>query len=283
MFINTHSWEAMMWGICNYFSITIKELSLLFEKAGEESQKENYFDGDKFNNIINDFIDAKMPSTPINQILFFHLGRRLNSTSSDFIGKNLYDLLSTKNELSEFLKNHDVEFTPTERNLELIYKGELVSLTDSFREHVPYLRWRLGHNENRIDFCFNGFMLKDLLYKNHYARDLYKTPEFIGVLASFLNRADIVGDYYESSKYYCFEYCVPLEKVLFDDCENLSFEKKQKYLLNRILHRLYDYSVYEPRYMFDHDNPIIRLKDNDTMDSKYFISVEEITPEMLWR
>ena len=246
MFINTHSWEAMMWGICNYFSITIKELSLLFEKAGEESQKENYFDGDIFNNIINDFIDAKMPSTPINQRVFF-------------------------------------QFTPTERNLELIYKGELVSLTDSFREHVPYLRWRLGHNENRIDFCFNGFMLKDLLYKNHYARDLYKTPEFIGVLASFLNRADIVGDYYESSKYYCFEYCVPLEKVLFDDCENLSFEKKQKYLLNRILHRLYDYSVSEPRYMFDHDNPIIRLKDNDTMDSKYFISVEEITPEMLWR
>ena len=105
MFINTHSRETMMWGICNYFNITIKELSLLCEKAGEESQKENYFEGDIFNNIINDFIDAKMPSTLINQILFFHLGRRLNSTSSDFIGKNLYALLSTKNGLSEFLKN----------------------------------------------------------------------------------------------------------------------------------------------------------------------------------
>lgn len=272
----------MVQEVCNYFSIIIKELSLLFEKAGKESQEEHWFNGDIFNKIINDFIYAKMPNASINQILFFHLSRRLNSTSGMHVGKNLYDILSTKNEVSEFLKKHEVEFASVDGYLELLYKGKIVTLEDSFRDHVPYMRWRLGQNKNRIDYCFNGFMLKDLLYKNNYARDLYKTPEFIGVLASFLNRADIVGDYYENSKYYCFEYCVSLEKVLFDDDENLSFKGKQKYLLNQVFHRLYDYSVSEPRYMFDHGNPIIRLKDNDTMDAEYFISIEEITQDMLW-
>ncbi|MCM3361253.1 hypothetical protein [Niallia sp. MER TA 168] len=281
MFIDTNSREAMLQGICNYFGITTKEVSVLFDKAGKESRKESYLDGDIFNNIINDFIDAKMPNTPVDQVLFFHLGRRLNSNKSDYTGKNLYDLLSIENETTKFLKNHGVEFFPIEGRLELVYKGEIISLLDSYKENVPYLRWRLGHNVNRIDYCFNGFMLKDLLYKNHYARDLFNTSELISVLAQFLNRRDIVADYYENSTYYCFEYCCPLKKILFDSNENLSFEGKQRYLLNRILQRLYDYSVTELPYMFDHDNPIIRLKDNDTMDGEYFISIEEITKEML--
>lgn len=119
MFIDTHSSEAMAQGICNYFNITPRELSVLFAKAGKASQKEYYIDGDKFNNIINKFIDAKMPNTPVDQVLFFHLSRRLNSAQGNHTGKNLYDLLSTENETTEFLKNHDVEFSPVDRHLEL--------------------------------------------------------------------------------------------------------------------------------------------------------------------
>mgnify|MGYP000879218824 CR=1 FL=1 len=119
MFIDTHSSEAMAQGICNYFNITPREFSVLFAKAGKASQKEYYIDGDKFNNIINKFIDAKMPNTPVDQVLFFHLSRRLNSAQGNHTGKNLYDLLSTENETTEFLKNHDVEFSPVDRHLEL--------------------------------------------------------------------------------------------------------------------------------------------------------------------
>ena len=39
MFIYEHSCEKMMWGISNYFNITIKDLLLLFEKIGEEFKK----------------------------------------------------------------------------------------------------------------------------------------------------------------------------------------------------------------------------------------------------
>lgn len=33
--------------------------------------------------------------------------------------------------------------------------------------------------------------------------------------------------------------------------------------------------------MFDHENPVIRLKDDDTMQEQYFVTKEEITWEML--
>ena len=154
-------------------------------------------------------------------------------------------------------------------------------LENTSQKHIPYLRWRLGHTANRIDFCFNGFLLKDLLYRNSYARELYNGPEFIGVLANFLKRRDIRTDFFTNSIYYCLEYCVPLEKVMFDDSENLSGKDKQIYLLNRILNRLYEYHTTDIQYMFDYDNSVIRLADDDTMYGKYYITKEKIDWNML--
>lgn len=283
MYIHTHSRHSMEQSLCNYFNISAKELLALLVKAGKVAQTDYYFDGYKFNNVINQFIDSNLPNVLIDQILFFHLSRRLNlvQSSYSYTGRNLYDLLSTKNVMTEFLKKHEVEFVPIDGHLEILYKNRIVSLADAAEEGVPYLRWRLGHNKDRIDFCFNGFSMKDLLYRNSYARELSDVPEFIGRLATFLKRRDIGTDYYENSRYYCFEYCIPLAKVLFDDSESLSNEAKQKYLLNQIFHRLYDYTVKDIRYMFDHNNPVLRLEDSDILDKEYFISTEEITREML--
>ncbi|CEK33889.1 hypothetical protein UMC2_11391 [[Clostridium] sordellii] len=88
-------------------------------------------------------------------------------------------------------------------------------------------------------------------------------------------------DYLKNSEYYCFEYIVPIDKVYFDKDEILQNRDKQKYLLNQVLHKLYDYYITESRYMFNHDNTIIRLSDYDVMQEKYFIKKEKITLEML--
>ena len=96
-----------------------------------------------------------------------------------------------------------------------------------------------------------------------------------------MKRRDIGTDFFENSRYYCLEYRIPLERIMFDDDEKLETEKKARYLLNQILNRLYEYHTSNIRYMFDHDNPIIRLTDSDTMDEKYYVSKEEITWDML--
>lgn len=281
MYIDTHTKEAMEKTVCSHLGVTVKDLNDLFVFAESEVQKDKFVDGDKLNNIFNSFIKTHLPSKSIDEVLFFHLSRRLNTEKESSLGNNLFDLLSTQNAMTLFLKEHDVTFEVCDKHLNLIYKGKEVSLEDTYQENIPYLRWRLGHNENRIDFCFNGFLLKDLLYRNNYASALYDVPEFIGVLAEFLKRKDIGTDYFDNSKYYCFEYCVPLEKIMFDDNEKLSIEEKAIYLLNQVLNRLYEYFSSDIRYMFDHDNPIIRLADTDTMDEKYFMSKEEITWDML--
>ena len=281
MYMNTHTKETMEKSICSYLCTTPKDLCDLFDIAGREAQQEKFIDGDRLNRVLNSFIDAHMSEPLIDEVLFFHLSRRLNAAKDCNTGNNLFDLLSTKNAMSLFLKEHDVEFEVFDKHLNLIYKGKEVSLEDTNKEHIPYLRWRLGHNANRIDFCFNGFLLKDLLYRNSYARELYDVPEFIGRLATFLKRRDIGTDFFENSRYYCIEYRIPLEKIMFDDNEKLETEKKVRYLLNQILNRLYEYHTSNVRYMFDHDNPIIRLADSDTMDKKYYVSKEEITWDML--
>lgn len=281
MYIDTHTKNSMEKSICEYLGVTSDVLYGLFEYAGIEASQNEYLDGGKLNVVFNDFINSNMPKEPIDEILFFHLSRKLNTALNNNIGNNLFDLLSTENAMTSFLKKHDVEFSACNGHLDLLYKGSKISLEDTYKEHISYLRWRLGYSKNRIDFCFNGFMLKDLLYRNSYARELYDVPEFIGVLATFLKRRDIGTDYFNSGKYYCFEYCVPLENVLFDANDSMTLAEKQKYLINQVLNRLYEYHTSDIRYMFDNNNPIIRLTDNDTMQEKYYIGKEEITWDML--
>jgi hypothetical protein len=281
MYIDTHTKDAMEQSICSYLCVTLKDLWDLFKVAENEVRQGEFRDDDKLKEIFNLYIKEHISHKPLDEVLFFHLGRRLNTVEDCNVSNNLFDLLSTNNAMSLFLKEHDVEFAVSDNRLNLIYKGRKVSLEDTNQQNILYLRWRLGHNVNRIDYCFNGFLLKDLLYRNSYAQELYNVPEFIGVLATFFKRRDIETDYFKNSTYYCFEYCVPLEKIMFDANEKLNSKEKKIYLLNQILNRLYEYHTTDIRYMFDHANPIIRLADNDTMDKKYFIAKEKITWDML--
>lgn len=279
MYIDTHSQIAMKKTVCKYFGIKSRELSELFKIITMRATRENYFNGDIFNKIVDAFVSSNKPNEEINQILFFHLTRRLNSSNT--LGNNLFDLLTTENVLSNFLKSHGVSFSPRNDYLEIYCDGVFKPLEDRHETNVLYLRSRLGYNKGRQDFCFNGFAFKDLLYRNHYARELSDVPEFIGSLATFLGRREIGTDYYLNSTYYCYEYLLPIENVLFDNNEKLSLDGKRGYLINQVILRLYEYSVTDIRYMFDHDNPILRLPDSDTMKEDFFIASEVITDDML--
>lgn len=279
MYIDTHSPLSMQTSVCNYLNTTPVALRKLFDYVSQEAQNDLYFDAGKANSLFTDFIQSNLPETSITEILFFHLSRRLNSATEP-IANNLYDLLSTQNETTRFFKAHDVEFVLEDEHFTIIHKGAPISLDNKYESGTPYLRWRLGYTD-RIDYCVNGFMLKDLLYKNNYARDLYYAPELIDRLSAFLNRPDIRIDYMNNSTYYCFEYCVPLDMVLFDDSELLSSKEKESYILTKVLNRLHDYHTTDPEYIFDHDNPILRLSDADTMPASFCVNQEIITASML--
>ena len=277
MFLNTYTKDGMQQSVCEYLKVSYFEVKDLFRYASRQANKNTYFDGDIFNQILDNFIIKNAPKDQIDEILFFHLTRRLNSCIDDYNGHNLINLLTKKNPFSDFFKEHRVEFVENDGKIDLIHRSKIKSLDGTWDTNALYLRGRFGYNKGREDFCFNGFAFKDLLCKNSYTRELSGVPELVGVLANFLNRTDIAQDYYEQSTYLCLEYKIPMDKVIFDDDDKILPNKKMFYLLNRILNRLFEYENYHIDDMNDYDNPILRLNDNDTMSSEYFVKKEKVS------
>ncbi|MEA4899425.1 MAG: hypothetical protein VB115_14445 [Christensenellaceae bacterium] len=279
MHISTHTRDSMERDICNYLRVSADELSSLLIKAGNVASCEQHFSSIEFDRIITEFIDARIPTESLDQVLFFHLTRRLNESHDDTSGRNLADLLTSSNAVSKFLAAHDVKFVRD--CLYLFYKNEFISLESRHERDALYLRCRLGYDKGYEDYCFNGFLFKDMLYKNSYARDLFDGPEFIRGLSAFLRRPDIAMDYSRNSTYYCFEYCVPIQKVIFAGNDMMTHDEKQRLILNRVLYRLFEYIDSGPQNINDQGNPILRLLEDDKMNSSHFVSKEIITRDML--
>lgn len=275
MYIDTHTKEDMEKSICKYLGIGFKDLLELFKEAPYDG---HFLNMDEFNKIINVFLDEHCPKEQINQILFFHLSRRLNESINDVTGYNLEYLLTENSTLKKFLKKHEIEFIKGQEHIKLYYKKKEQYI--DFYSNGEYLKRRLGYY-NIKDYCFNGFAFKDILYRNTYANLLLEGPEFIINLGEYLEITNLYEDYYQNSKYFCYEYCIPIEKVIFDKNEYMSVQEKQRYLLTQIIVRLYDYNQSSMKDMSDCDNPILRLRDNEILDVSFFRSKEEITKEML--
>lgn len=281
MYIDTHTKSSMENSVLNVFSITSQDLEKLFYKLKFFLQTEH--NSNMFDEMINDFINTKSQTNNlIDEILFFHLGRRLNSASDSNIGNNLFDLLTTENEFSLFLKNYDISFISCNGHIDLIHKSCILNIDNYSDETLSlYLKRRLGHFEE-YDYCINGFAFKDTLYHNSYANELYYGPEIITNLDGFFNEYDILNDYFNNSTYYCFEYKVPLDKVVFDEKSDLSRKEKTNYLLNKVIYKLFEYYITDVEYISDESNPILRLDDNETMCNEFYLTKEKINYDMLY-
>lgn len=278
MFIDTHTRETMLRSFCSVLRISQYELrDVIWEIY--RSTGNDYDDCiSKIEAFIYEHIsDESLP----DEILLFHFARRLKGTEEDTIGRNLADLLTTPNALSDFLKDHQLTFEMGEQHIETYYKGNVVDWDKCWEGNNAYMKVRFGYYKGREDFCFNGFAFKDRLYKNDYARQLYGVPEFLSGLVECLGCQKVEEDFMENSDYYCYEYKLPFEKVMFDDHDSYSLHQKQIYLLRCVFERLMDYQCSDPRYLFDHDNPILRLGDYDTIPEEMFVTKELVTLDML--
>lgn len=277
MYIDTHSKNQMEQSICGILNISS---DMLYEElAYIGSQVEN--DDNRFLEQLEMFIEEHYPTTPPEKVMFFHLARRLKDAEDSITGHNLFDLLTTDNPFSFFMKKHDVEFQIGDGHIDVINRGKLVNWDKCYKGNPSYMKWRLGYFEGRKDFCFNGFAFKDLLYKNDYARSLFRTPEFLGQMITCLERPEIGTAYMHQSSYYCYEYHIPFDRILFDENENYSLGAKRRHLIRCVIERLNNYANSNIRYMYDRDNPILRLGDSDTLDATFFVSKEKITVDML--
>lgn len=283
MLIDTRSKECMENSMSTYLDISVDELYQYIDYASDKAHKDQWvFNTDIFRDELDTIIADLQPEKQIDEMLLFHLSRRLHGTEDDVSGRNLEDLLTTENPLSEFLRQHKIEFKRGAQNIITFYKGTEVDWDKCRNGNSSYMKSRLGFFKGREDYCFNGFAFKDLLYKNSYASSLSGVPEIIGQMIECLGCRNVGYDFMENSAYYCFEYRVPIDRVMFDDHDSYSRSQKQRYLVHCVLERLLQYSgATSTRYMFDHDNPILRLDDHDILPAEFFVQKELITGDMI--
>lgn len=193
------------------------------------------------NEILN-FIESKELQHKLEYVQFFHLSRRLNDSDLKF-STNLWDLLLNESDLSDFLKKYDIEFELIDNEIHIFYKGNHIDLRKD-DENSGNLLYRLGYLHKKSDYCVNGFAFRLDLEKNHYTNTLRSCPEFIYVLSRYLNHMEIVKDYNENSKYYCIEYRVPLNDVIFDEYNVETIEEKVKKYLSKVIYKLYKHFKY---------------------------------------
>ena len=281
MVIDTTSREGMESSLAHLMGVSVPELYQYIEAAADSAIEGQWcFNQDLFDKAMEDFYSDMIEQELPDEILFFHLSRRLNGSENE-ISYNLKELLTSNNSFSDFLNAHQITFRKGAGNrIILCYRDRQISLENTMSTDVCYLRSRLGYNSGREDFCFNGFAFRDLLMKNQYTRRLQGCPELLKCLERYLRIKGLTEHYAEKSEYYCFMYKFPIEHVIFDGKDDLTVEKKQFHLLNQVAYRLYQYSR-DSRYIYDHDNPILRLKDDANASIDYMVSTEIITPDMI--
>lgn len=280
MIIDTRTKDSIENSLAKYLKISVSELYMYVLRASEKAQDDKFFNGDLFSKEVLSIVSSLNPHETIDEMYVFHLSRRLISDGTNNSSDNLKKLLTTHSPLSEFLKNHGVTFFEKDGHIEIQYNGKTVDLSNTSENGVPYLRVRLGHISGREDYCFNGFALKDQLMKNNYTRNLYRCPEFIGILARYLKNATIETDYFEQSIYYCYTYKLKVSDILFDTNDKFDDREKVDYFLVQLFDRLREYTG-DSRYIFDHENPIIRIDDNSCVSADLLVEVEEITRDMI--
>lgn len=280
MIIDTRTKDSIENSLAKYLNISVPELYSYVLRASEKAQDDYFFNGDLFSKEVLSIVSSLNPHETIDEMYVYHLSRRLISDNMNNSSDNLKELLANRSLLSEFLKNHGVTFFEKDGHIEILYNEKVVDLSNTSEKGVPYLRVRLGYIAGREDYCFNGFALKDQLMKNNYTRSLYRCPEFIGILAEYLKNKSIVTDYFEQSLYYCYTYKLKVSDILFDTNDKFNDQEKVDFFIVQLFDRLREYTG-DSQYIFDHENPIIRIDDNSCVSADLLVEVEEITVDMI--
>ena len=261
MYIDTHTNESIFESLCRLMPYSLDEAK---NRMANHVTSATEYDT---NAIVHIPFEDNFNSLP-DEVLLYHLSRRLMGTEDDVIGYNLASLLTSNNIFSEFLKKHGIEFNQSANHLETIYNGRIINWSECIDGNKDYIMGRLGYHKKHIDYCFNGFGFREKLENNIYYNNLSYLPEFLSQLIECLNCSDIEEDYMKCSRYYCYEYKAPIDEIIIDGYEGLTYLQKQRFVIgssiNRLINRNNPYN--------DDDNIIFRFPDNFIVPKSYYIS-----------
>lgn len=249
MYINTTSLEALTSSLSNLLNITEDDLLNELNQCWIASTKDRgACNLDVLDREIEKFILRHPPHQIIDEILMFHLSRRL-LPALDNSSKPLDALLLEQSDLSDFLQEYEIKAVKYENRLVLMIHDECL-------DSKSHLLYRLEE-----DYCVNGFLFKNFPDENDYFKSLSKCPEFISDLAREIDMPELKDSFMGKSRYFCFTYRLALKDVIFDGY-SLAESEKECHLIRLCCEQI----CFLKRQSFQGNNnkinPILRISDD---------------------
>ena len=266
MYIDTRNQSTMLFSVSKFFGLSAFEFKSALDTLIQDDDEKT----------IEKFLKEHKPAYPLDQMLFFHLSRKIN-TSTDNSLYNLRDLLTLNTPISQFLSQYGISFRAEKSKIIPYLDGTQLNLSKIESDRVDHVKTRLGwYSSSPPDFAVNGFAFADSIKHNSYYNQLGQCPEFIRELSEVLGNDQICHDYAAQSSYYLLTYCVPLEIVLFDAHQRYLSKHKTQEFLKIVLKKLIKYNTFPYQVSDDEDNIALRLSDNANLDEKYLLFMVKI-------
>ena len=127
MIFKTEYYTEIEKTLCEYFDISKPVL--------EKTAIQYINDYDKLTNVtitsLYDWFVAKFPTdNHITQVEFYHLTRRLKTSTGDYSIQNLQTLLISNKNFTDFLNKYDISFAKKGESINLLYKNKLFNFDD---------------------------------------------------------------------------------------------------------------------------------------------------------
>lgn len=174
-----------------------------------------------------------------------------------------------KDKINEAVKKYGITFKYD--GVIRIFKNNLEIDLLNDDEVCNYLRYRFGYVIK--DYSIKGYAFGDALNNNDNYEMIQAGPELFQFIYNFVDD-DLIDDFIENSKLYQFDYLLPFNQIWFENYEELNDQERQYHLVVKVLQRLYAYK-YE-NMIFDDDNPVIGIKNNQTIKENSLISKIEV-------
>ena len=262
MYINSTSIKELEESLCQIFEIDNDKLNNDLSNLARNSNDDDIDDK------VEKYIQQNIIHKPDN-VLLFHLSRRLDTATEDYRGLSLVNLLTTKNKFSEFFEKYDITYKLENGRIE-VYKRKNKIYIDEKNDANFYIMKRLGYFKNNIDFCFNGFIVNPLIGDNIYNTSLSEAPEFIINISKLLNNKNILKDYQSNSKYYCYKYLIPINEIILDYKTELNNEEKIIYMIKKYIMLFINYRIFSNKEKTNTEI-IGSLSENEDLLSEYYI------------
>ncbi|KIL38690.1 hypothetical protein SD70_24905 [Gordoniibacillus kamchatkensis] len=193
---------------------------------------------------------------------------------------NLFDALTENTEMKYHLERVGLTFFKAGGKLRTLFRGNLVDWK-SFLNGSEYPTAQMiinrfeGNRFSSADKCVNGFLFGGKIYENGNVRHILYLPEIVENMLRVLGEQKAINELTKVFKPYMISFAAPIGKIIFDGSKKLTVKQTRFRIIRYCLHYL---SKQYCRSWSEHDNPIIRLIDDYSVQADQIISVQKIDP-----